>query len=396
LSVSKNRAIDTHLASETQARWRFISLYLVFVILLVGLVAYFYYKSQEQIMFSTQRIHLMEYASEQSRKLKQLHRHYPHERVYPRDDRFNSAIYDLEHKKIFSTLLGQSISLDDVIYSSDEMIHFVRVLDDYYLGAKYLIIEVPSDSGWYQSIVQTILIYTIPILAILILIGVYLSRLFVSPMRNSIMLLDRFIKDTTHELNTPLSAILANIEMINVGSMDSANAKRLKRIEIGARTVSTLYEDLKFLTLERQKPISDEVLDLMPLVESRLEYFAVLMQSKHITLTKDMSSTEIVADRRLITRVIDNLLSNAIKYNRRGGTIDVRLHANTLTIEDSGIGIPKDELSSVFKRYVRFNDSEGGFGIGLNIVKQIIDYYSIKIEIDSEPNIGTKVVLRWV
>jgi len=395
LSVSKNRATDTHLNSETKARRRFLLLYVIFVLLLTGLLGYFYYRSQEQLMFSHQRIRMMEYASTQARRLKQLHRHYPQEKRYPRDERFESAIYDLEYQKIFSTLKGAQVSLDEVIYHSGEKIHLVKILDDYYLGAKYLVIEVPEDKTWYNDIVHKILLFLLPLFILFMLLGLYLSRLFVRPMRNSIMLLDRFIKDTTHELNTPLSAILANIEMMDRKSMSSTNTKKLNRIEIGARTVSTLYEDLKFLTLERGKPIEDMHLDLLPVIKNRLEYFSLQMQSKQIVLHKELVPSSMHADRRLITRVIDNLLSNAIKYNKRGGIVDVTLEPGLLIIADSGVGIPKEKLGSIFERYSRFSDSEGGFGIGLNIVKKIIDHYGMEIVVESKLGRGTKVILRW-
>ncbi|HIP61581.1 MAG TPA: HAMP domain-containing histidine kinase [Sulfurovum sp.] len=395
MSVSKSKATDTHLHSESKARKRFLLLYLIFAVLLVGLVSYFYYKSQEQLMFSSQRITMMEYASEQSRKLKQLHRHYPQEKIYPRDSRFSSAIFDLEYIQIFTTLKSQFTNLDAVIYESEDMIHLVRVLDDYYLGAKYLVIEVPQDRIWYQDMMNKIALYAISALLLLIVFGLYLAKVFVRPMHESILLLDRFIKDTTHELNTPLSAILANIEMMETDDMNSSNIKKLNRIEIGARTVSTLYEDLKFLTLDSNKPIDDKALDMKDILQNRLEYFTVLMQSKNIILTTNIEESSMLADRRLIARVIDNILSNAIKYNRRGGKIKVHLSEGELGISDTGIGIPKEKIDSVYERYSRFNDSEGGFGVGLNIVKKIVDHYDMNIDIYSEENKGTKVVLKW-
>jgi len=383
------------LSSEAKARKSFLTIYLMLVFLLIGVISYFYYRSQEQLMFSSQRIEMMDHASEQVRRLKQLHRHYPQESRYPRDSRFESAIYDLEHQKIFSTLKSSYIDLDKVIYSSGEMMHLVRILDDYYMGAKYLIIETPKDKRWYSSIIWKITIYALLALISMIFFGFYLSGLFVRPMKNSIMLLDRFIKDTTHELNTPLSAILANIEMMERDSMSSINIKRLNRIDIGARTVSILYEDLKFLTLEQDIPIDDKPIELKDLIENRLEYFAVLLQSKGLTIKTEMSYVEVVADKRLISRVIDNLLSNAIKYNRRGGKVSILLSGNKLIISDTGIGIPRDKLSTIFDRYTRFNDSEGGFGIGLNIVQKITDHYNIDIDINSEVNVGTEVILKW-
>jgi len=230
---------------------------------------------------------------------------------------------------------------------------------------------------------------------VLTLLGYYLARLFVRPMRQSIRLLDDFIHDTTHELNTPLSSILANIEMIDSSQLPEQERKRLERIEVAARTVSTLYEDLKFVTLERHRPTREETFALDEVLHERLEYFDVLLRSKNLKLETDIHPVNIHADRRLTARVIDNLLSNAIKYNRRGGTIEVALAEGELRISDTGIGMEAEALGQIFERYRRFNETEGGFGLGLDIVKGIVDRYGWKIEIHSEKGKGTTVILRW-
>jgi len=393
--VSKGRATATHLRSESQARKRFLSIYLFLVILLVAIVDFYYYRSQEQLMLANQRIKMMEYATTQSRKLKQLHRHLPKETLYPRNKHFKSAIYDLEYQKIFSTLKEPTVYLDQDVYHIGRHFHLVKILSDYYLGAKYLIIEVIEDRDWYGAIYTRITVWTLPLLLFLLGIGIYLSKLFVRPMSNSIMLLDRFIKDTTHELNTPISAILANMEMIDTDSITKSNSKKFKRIAIAVKTISTLYEDLKFGLLESHKTTNDAKIELEALMANRLEYFDLLMQSKKIELTQRLSPSTLFADKKLIARIIDNLLSNAIKYNKRGGKIEVTLDQGILSIVDSGIGMSKDQIAKVFDRYSRFSTSEGGFGIGLNIVKQIAERYNIQIEIDSTPKIGTKITLRW-
>ncbi len=96
-----------------------------------------------------------------------------------------------------------------------------------------------------------------------------------------------------------------------------------------------------------------------------------------------------------ITRVIDNLISNAIKYNRRNGKIEIILREDYLLISDSGVGIKVDSLDSIFDRYSRFNQSVGGFGIGLNIVKSIIDEYNYKIEVTSSVGKGSTFKLLF-
>jgi len=395
LSASKNRATNTFLRSERKSLIRFLGVYTLLVMLLIALVGYFYFQSQEKLAFSAYRIKLMEYAADQIKRLHTLHDRFPEQSVYPRDRRFESAIYDLEYVRIFSTLHQPSVNLEEEIYREGDRIHFVKILDNYYLGAKYLIIEVPEDTQWRKAACRTIGWYGLAALGLLGLVGVYLAQLFVRPMRHTIGLLDQFIKDTTHELNTPLSAILANIETMDQTDLSPANAKRLRRINIAARTVSTLYEDLKFATLEQEKSTEDVPLDMRELVESRLEDFAILMESKKLMLERTLGASSLLADRRLIERVIDNLISNAVKYNRRGGTIRIRLDADHLVVEDTGIGIAREDLPRIFDRYTRFNESEGGFGIGLSIVRRICDHYGITIGVESVPGEGTTITLRW-
>lgn len=346
-------------------------------------------------MLYNQRAILYKYAYIQTKRLKVLHHFFDERNTYPRDNRFKSAIYDIEKKEIFSLLDETSIDFNKEIYILNKHIHFIKSLDDFYLGSKYVIIEIIDNEVWQKDIWQSIISFGLLFFFIFILFGLYLAKLFLKPMRNSIMLLDRFIKDTTHELNTPLSAILANIEMMDTDVMSQKNEKKLNRISIAAKTVSTLYSDLTYLTLEQEKPNENENINLYALLHNRAEYFYILAQSKKITYHFDMQSSTILMDKRKLTRVIDNLISNAIKYNKREGTIGFELRQGTLSIWDTGIGLEAEEITLVFDRYIRFNQSEGGFGIGLNIVKKIIDEYQMTIEVKSQKNKGTRITIQW-
>jgi len=266
---------------------------------------------------------------------------------------------------------------------------------EYFLGAKYLILEIKDDGIWREEIWRSIIGYGVLAFFIFFIFGLYLAKLFLKPMRDSIILLDRFIKDTTHELNTPLSAILANIEMMDTDVMVEKNRKKLTRINIAAKTVSTLYKDLTYLTLEQEKENEDEDITMKPMIENRVEYFDILAKSKNITFVLSLEHSTIFMDKRKLSRVIDNLISNAIKYNKRGGEIKITVNESILKIEDSGIGIAEDKIPYMFDRYMRFNQSEGGFGVGLSIVKKIIDEYNMKIEVNSIEGEGTTMVLRW-
>ncbi len=346
-------------------------------------------------MLSDKRAMLTKYAYIQTKRLKVLHHFFDERTEYPRDPRFKSAIYDFESTKIFSLLEDENVRFDEEVYITNKHIHFVKMLDEFYLGTRYLIIEVKDSGAWRGEIWKNIIGYGFLAFILFILFGLYLAKLFVKPMRDSIVLLDRFIKDTTHELNTPLSAILANIEMMDTDVMVEKNKTKLARINIAAKTVSVLYKDLTYLTLEQETQNHDEEIEIKELIYNRAEYFSVLAQSKHIECNLDLEEASITMDRRKLTRVIDNLISNAIKYNKRNGTVGIQLREGMLVIWDTGIGMNEETIPFMFDRYMRFNNSEGGFGVGLSIVKKILDEYHISIEVESKEGEGTKMVLRW-
>jgi len=365
------------------------------VMLMIVILSAYYYQTQEKLMLSNQRATLFKYAYIHTKRLKVLHHFFDERTEYPRDPRFKSAIYDIEYMKIFSLLDDEKMHFDEEIYLLENHIHFVKTLDEYYLGTKYIIIEVEDDGVWRDDIWKHIIGYGLFSFFLFILFGLYLSKLFLKPMRDSIVLLDRFIKDTTHELNTPLSAILANIEMMDTDVMVEKNRKKLNRINIAAKTVSTLYKDLTYITLEEETANENEHIDVKALILDRTEYFDILVKSKKLEYQLELNDAMIFIDRRKFTRVIDNLLSNAVKYNKRGGTIGIILEQGILTIWDTGIGIKESKIPFMFDRFIRFNKSEGGFGVGLSIVKKIIDEYGMQIEVESKEGEGTKMVLKW-
>ena len=362
---------------------------------LVIAVSIIYYNSSVERINLQYKTLMQEFASLQLKRLKWLHNHYPKYNKYPRDDRFNSAIYDLEYDEIFSTLKSREIYFDKKLYFSGGYAIYVEILSDYYLGAKYLFIEIPKNSHSIENIYKNIAIYGILSLIILYIIGYYLARLFIKPMRDSIELLDCFIKDTTHEINTPISIINSNIEMLKVNNLPPKEKRKIDRIKIASRTLENIYKDLKFTTLQNINNIRSARFNLKELIEERVEYFSIYIDSKKLTKELDLEDFYVDGSRELYARLVDNIISNAIKYNRVGGKISITLKNNRLIIEDSGIGINKKNLDEIFNRYSRFNDSEGGFGIGLSIVKRIVDFYNLDIKVESQKEKGSKFIISW-
>lgn len=172
--------------------------------------------------------------------------------------------------------------------------------------------------------------------------------------------------------------------------------KKINRIDIGAKTISNIYEDLTFLTLNNKIISQNENLNLSKIVKQRVEYFRSLATIKKIDFILNINEDiYLVCDEKKISKLIDNLLSNAIKYNKINGTIEVTLEGNRLVVKDSGKGMTQENLENLFERYSRFDKSVGGFGIGLNIVYLIAKEYDLKINVTSKLKVGTRIEVVW-
>ncbi|MGJ0340006.1 sensor histidine kinase [Aliarcobacter cryaerophilus] len=393
--VLKSSGIDLS-KSETRTIIGFSLIYSILVLVILGVITFLYYQFKKDLMLQDVRQTLQNYSNTQIANLKELHINIDKSDIYPRDERFNSAIYDSSKKKIFSTLLMGDVKLDEVIYLKDGYIHLIKEPESYYLGSKYVIVEIEDDNIWFANIKYKMLFWFLFSFILLLFVGYFIAKLFLKPMRDSIQMLDRFIKDTTHELNTPIAAILSNIQMINKDNIDEKLAKKINRIEIGAKTISNIYEDLTFVSLNNQIISNNEKLNFSQILNQRVDFFKSIANSKQIEFILDIKENVfIVCDIKKLSKLIDNILSNAIKYNKFQGFIKVTLKDKILIIEDSGKGMSKDNLANLFTRYKRFDKSVGGFGIGLNIVSLIAKEYDLKIDVISKIDVGTRIKIRW-
>lgn len=396
--MSATKSWDTSIPrSERRTLWYFLALYILLVLTILSLLLFFYFRFQKELMLEQHRPDLREQAIELTEHLKWLHVHFDRERTYPRSREYRSAIYDSSKREIFSLLQGSSPELDSLLYLNEGVIHYIHQPESHYLGAKYVVIEIPDDRVWYYRSVENALIYGGFLFIFLLLIGIGLVKLLLSPMRRSISLLDRFIKDATHELNTPITAILTNIETFPKNHLDDKAKKKLQRIEIATRTIHNLYHDLSFLTLHQHLKHTRQIIDMNHLVQERADYCQVLAQSRKITIQLQQANENVhlEADPSKIARLIDNLLSNAIKYSHTGGIITMTLKNHQFAIEDQGIGMTEEELQHIHERYSRFDQTVGGFGIGSHIIKTIAEEYGLNLNYTSRKGQGTRVEVSW-
>ena len=381
------------LNSEKRSLIRFLVIYLTSTLILFSFASWIFYSATKHHLLDMQKESLKYESESIISTLRKLHHSDNQPLVYPSNPEIFSAIYDSEKKYIFGNF-DKIIELESK--RDKEYLYFVSNVEPYYLGAVYLLIAKKIDFIPIENLFKNILMFMMIAGAIFSLLGYFLGKLFVAPMRDSITQMNRFIQDTTHELNTPISTILTNIEMIDTLGKHEENKVELKRIDIASRTLSRIYDDLTYINLNHQYHRDIIALNMSDLVKERLVYFSTMLEAKHLTLARMIEDDVVIMiDKNDALRLIDNLISNAIKYNKHKGILHIELTKNSFTVKDTGIGIAKKDLGIILHRFKRVNKSEGGFGVGLDIVSQVVESYDFDIKIDSLLNEGTEVRIKW-
>ncbi|EAI7262574.1 HAMP domain-containing histidine kinase [Campylobacter lari] len=237
--------------------------------------------------------------------------------------------------------------------------------------------------------------YTLICILLLAIIAYILILLVFKNIKEQFKALNDFIKDTTHEINTPLSVILASIKKFDDTNLNPNNIKKLNHIKLASKNLNHIYQNLIALNFFLQKENTKEDINLKELLEQRLEYFETLIAQKNLIIEKNLLEQNFYANKEEMQILIDNLLSNAIKYTNAHKKIYIYLKEKTLNIKDEGQGMSTKEIAQIFTRYKRFNQDQGGFGIGLNLVKQIADKNNINIKVLSKENEGSEFILSW-
>ena len=383
------------LQSEKKSLLRFLLIYLGSTFLLFSLLSWIFYTSQKQNLLDQQRDELKIYAQELQQSLRLLHKSFTTTLQYPKHSEIDSAIYDMDRKYIFGTgkhsvLLdnNQKILEGNVLYELSEV-------EPHYLGVGYLLLSKEIDKTPIEALQKEILWFMLGAGLFFTLLGLFLGRLFIAPMRESMERMNNFIQDTTHELNTPISTILTNIEMLETfGKYEKSD--ELKRIEIASKTLSRIYDDLTYLNLNHNYHRHIESVNISSFVEERMVYFSTMAENKGLEVRLDIEANVILdIDKNDVTRLVDNLISNAIKYNKPKGLLSIKLSKEMLVVKDTGVSIEKKDLASISQRFKRANKSEGGFGIGLDIVNQVVNSYGFGLDISSELHKGTEVIITW-
>jgi two-component system sensor histidine kinase BaeS len=206
------------------------------------------------------------------------------------------------------------------------------------------------------------------------------------------------VADLAHELRTPVMGILARVEAAQDGVLDE-EAANLSAMHDEALRLARLLDDLSALA-EAERPgmlLVTEPVDLAALAGAQAEVFASSFADKGITFASVLEPAVVDGEPRRLEQIVVNLLSNALRYTDPGGTVRVTVEPDgdvaLLEVSDTGIGIAPEDLSRVFTRFWRGEKSRsretGGAGIGLSIVKELVQAHRGAVTVESKPGEGS-------
>lgn len=213
-----------------------------------------------------------------------------------------------------------------------------------------------------------------------------------------------FLGNVFHELKTPVFNIQGYLETLIEGGIrdDSVNAKFLQKANKNVKRIIKIVDDLQMIAnLEDGSFIhNEEKFDINKLATEIMESLEILAKNKNISLEFKEGCDKpffVLADREMIQQVMTNLITNSIKYGKEGGKTMTSLYdmnENILVeVSDNGIGIEKKHLPRIFERFYRVDKNrsreQGGSGLGLSIVKHIIEAHDQTINVRSTPGIGS-------
>jgi two-component system phosphate regulon sensor histidine kinase PhoR len=215
-----------------------------------------------------------------------------------------------------------------------------------------------------------------------------------------------FLGNISHELKTPLFTVQGYLSTLLDGAMDDKKIRKkyLERAEKGVERLVYIVEDLDMISKLEMGDVNLELskFNIVDLVQSVFDLLEMVADKKNIILMFDSKynkAINVFADQEKIQQVLSNLIVNSIKYGKENGTTEVTIEDLVddkiiVRIRDNGEGIEKQNIPRLFERFFRVDKSgarsEGGSGLGLSIVKHIIEAHGEKIYVESEFGIGSE------
>lgn len=295
---------------------------------------------------------------------------------------YKYAILDKNLNIVFSnlTILPPNFDFNELNFKQNLFYKDFFLYDD---ELYFLIIS--KEINYKRIIFLAFFMLTITIMAsTLVMYFVYVS--ITKPHLEQKKMMNTFFNDAMHELKTPLGVASINLEILETKN------KQTHRIKAALKQMKITYEDVEFFIKNDRIKFSKKVLNFSNFLESRIRFSSTIAHSKKIQIISEISpNLKVFLSEIEATRLIDNNLSNAIKYSNEGSKINVYLKSDDnfaiFIVEDFGCGIK--DVDTIWQRYTRQNQSQGGFGLGLNIVMKICSKNDILYDVKSTTKKGS-------
>lgn len=376
-------------SSEKKSFFSFLALYLGSSFILMLIALFFYYQNEKTLYLDLVKSNMQNIVSKVSNEIIISHMldvEFNRD-IYLNNQNYKISFYDKDKNLLFGNL-NEKLNFEQNFYNDEEKLIIVDSSTVGHLGIWYIALKDNSLKEKISNLKLNIFLIFLIFYTIIAIVSWSLAKLFLKPIKNERERLNNFIKDTTHELNTPISAIIMSCED------DNLTKKQIDRIKFSAKRVSEIYKDLTYIFLGNIEKKSLDKIDLSKVIKEEIINFEPMIARKRLKINLNIEEFFYEINKDDFIRLFNNLFSNAIKYNKTDGNIDIILQNSELIIKDSGIGISKDKIKDIFNRYYRATNQSGGFGLGLNIVNMICKTYNIKIDVQSSENIGSTFTLK--
>ena len=376
-------------SSEKKSFFSFLALYLGSSFILMLIALFFYYQNEKTLYLDLVKSNMQNIVSKVSNEIIISHMLDVQfdKNIYLKNQDYKISFYDKDKNLLFGNL-DEKLNFEQNFYNDEEKLIIVDSSTVGHLGIWYIALKDNSLKEKISNLKLNIFLIFLIFYTIIAIVSWSLAKLFLKPIKDDRERLNNFIKDTTHELNTPISAIIMSCED------DNLTKKQLDRIKFSAKRVSEIYKDLTYIFLGNIEKKSLDKIDLSKVIKEEIINFEPMIARKRLKINLNIEEFFYEINKDDFIRLFNNLFSNAIKYNKTDGNIDIILQNSELIIKDSGIGISKDKIKDIFNRYYRATNQSGGFGLGLNIVNMICKTYNIKIDVQSSENIGSTFTLK--
>lgn len=378
-------------SEEKKALISFLIIYIFSAMILVSIIGFLYYKKEIVAINDKCSIEMSNKAMWIEKELMHAHMEHQEYKFNPNSDTLRVGLFDKNGNELYSNLKSKSVLLSKKAYKNNGHEYHISKLDEPLLGVSYIVVEGSQIANEKLKLLILIGLVALASLVFITFTGYFLSKLLIAPIKVRIEKLNSFIKDSAHDINTPVSALMMSVSSLR--NKEKIEPKVLNHISISAKLISQIYNSLSFIAFNDKDEILNEEFDLKEVVIESVKFFDEIANARGNVIVCELESTKVYMDKSRIQKVINNLISNAIKYSYQNTKIEIKLKDRVFSIKDEGIGIDEKDKDAIFNRYERKSKDSGGFGIGLDIVKSVCKTYNIKIKIDSKVSKGSTFYL---